>query len=108
MTDNQMSSERSSDVAIKFQAAFRAAAERGAVSRYICPICSEPSNTGQELWEHAKQAHPESLEVIGSTEGVEAKELFLDKAYVNLCTILNRSCACLARALALSRSVSIC
>ncbi|CAD6581792.1 MAG: hypothetical protein ASARMPREDX12_000668 [Alectoria sarmentosa] len=72
--------EKSSDVATKFQDAFRSAARGGAASRYTCPICNQPSNAGSKLWEHAKQAHPDSPEVTESTEGVEAKEIFLGKA----------------------------
>ena len=72
------------DVASKFQDAFRSAARGGAATRYTCPICNEPSNAGPKLWEHAKQAHPHSPEVTGYTEEVEAKELFLAKAYVHL------------------------
>ena len=79
-----MNQERSSDVATKFQDAFRSAARGGAASRYTCPVCNQPSNAGSKLWEHAKQAHPDSQEVTESTEGVDAKELFLGKAYVNL------------------------
>ena len=71
------------DVASKFQDAYRSAA-RGAGSRYTCPLCNEPFNAGIKLWDHAKQAHPDSPDVTGYTEGVEAKEVFLAKAYVNL------------------------
>lgn len=79
-----MNQERSSELATKFQDAFRSAARGGAGSRYTCPICNESSNAGPKLWEHAKQAHPDSPEVTGSTEGVDAKELFLGKAYVTI------------------------
>ena len=95
-----MNLERSSDVATKFQDTFRSAARGGAATRYICPICREPSDAGPKLWEHAKQAHPDSSEVTESAEAAEAKDLFLGKAYVNLCRIMlqsNPSCACLAR-----------
>lgn len=78
-----MNQERSSDVASKIQDAFRSAARGGAATRYTCPICNEPSNAGPKLWEHAKQAHPDSPEVTGSTEGDEAKEIFLGKARQN-------------------------
>ena len=78
-----MNQKRSSDVATRFQDALRSAARGGAGSRYTCPICNEPSNAGPKLWEHAKQAHPDSPEVTESTEGVDAKERFLGKAYVN-------------------------
>ena len=67
------------DVATKFEDAFRSAAGGGA-SRYTCPICNLPSNAGPKLWEHAKQAHPDSPELTGSTGAVEAKDLFLAKA----------------------------
>ena len=70
------------DVTSKFQDAYRSFARGGAVTPYTCPICNEPSNAGFKLWEHAKQAHPDSPEVAGYTERAEAKDLFLDKAYV--------------------------
>ena len=72
------------DVASKFQDALRSAARGGVTTQYICPICRESSNAGFKLWEHAKQAHPDSPEVTGFTEGDEAKALFLAKAYVTL------------------------
>ena len=68
------------DLTTKFQDAFRSAARGGAPTRYKCPICNEPSTAGPKLWEHAKQAHPDSPEVA---ETAEARDLFLAKAYVN-------------------------
>ena len=72
------------DVASKIQDALRLAAREGATTRYTCFICNESSNAGFKLWEHAKQAHPDSPEVTGYTEGDEAKAIFLAKAYVTL------------------------
>lgn len=72
------------DVASKFQDAYRSAARGGATTYYICPICRESSNTGFKLWDHAKQAHADSPDVIGHAEGEEARALFLAKAYVTL------------------------
>ena len=71
------------DVASKFQDAYRSALRGGAATRYTCPLCNAPSNAGFKLWEHAKQAHPDSPEVTGYTDEVEAKDLFLAKAYVD-------------------------
>ena len=70
----------SQDVASKFQDALRSAARGGATSRYICPLCNEPSSAALKLWEHAKQAHSEAPEI---TQGPEAKDLFIAKAYVH-------------------------
>ena len=82
MADNDTNQKRPSDVVTRIQNALRLAAAAGAGTRYTCPICSEPSNSGPELWEHAKQAHPDSPEVTVSIEGVDAKERFLGKKYV--------------------------
>ena len=73
------------DVASKFDHAWRAT-RGGATTRYTCPVCGESSSAAIKLWEHAKQAHPDSPEVTGYTEGDEAKtkNLFLAKAYVNI------------------------
>ena len=73
----------STDVASKIQDAMISAARGGATTRYTCPVCNESSNAGFKLWEHAKQAHPDSPEVTGYTEADEAKALFLAKAYVS-------------------------
>ena len=72
------------DVASKIQDAMRTLARGGVTTHYTCPICSESSSAPVKLWQHATQAHPDSPEVTGYTEGDEAKALFLAKAYVNL------------------------
>ena len=96
-----MKQSSSNDVATKIQDAFRSAARGGAASRYTCPICKESSNAGHKLWEQAKQPNPDYPELTGTTEAADAKELFLEKAYVNLYRTRlrwNPSCACPARA----------
>ena len=82
MADNYIDQERSPDVVTKFQDGPRLAARGEATDHCICLICSEPFNAGVNLWEHAKQAHPDSPEVTESAKRVHAKQDFLSKAYV--------------------------
>lgn len=51
-------------------------------TRYACHIWNEFSSAGSKLWQHAKQAHLNPLEITSTTEEANAKESFLDKVYV--------------------------
>lgn len=70
------------DLDTKIQSHRRSAAG-GYGSGYTCPVCERWFQAWPKAWNHAKEAHKDFIEDIGSTEEVEAKKRFqAPKGYV--------------------------
>lgn len=67
------------DLDARFQQGLRAIAS-GSAKEYLCPLCSEHFTASPKLWQHAKDAHEDAVELTHYTDETTAKKSFIDKA----------------------------